>query len=329
MSAGLQADGVSDGTIGGAQNKTLSFKVGTQHTISVDQYVYDTKNNGTRYYAAQNNWTVNATGSHTFQYQPEYLLTELVAIKYANRTFYGPPCCGNTTVNWSSFKTTQGYPLQTRIWYPTGTVVTLGQPSKVIGWPNYPNGTRLLYGGVWIGCDNSGSSNCIVSGGSPPTIIMNGPHTTITSYDLQYRLWVISYYGNPQLPGLNPTGINGPWVNHANGNLTTIVSAYYDVGTTATASVTSPSGFGIQYVFAYWSSQGGPNGSTSPTTDVVMIRPMILTAYWTASYTELYWMIAGVGIAVVAVITLGAKYFGLRKPPPGGPGPVEEPVEEF
>jgi hypothetical protein len=56
---------------------------------------------------------------------------------------------------------------------------------------------------------------------------------------------------------------------------------------------------------------------------------MILTAYWTASYTELYWMIAGVGIAVVAVIALGAKYFGLRKPPPGGPGPVEEPVEEF
>ena len=40
------------------------------------------------------------------------------------------------------------------------------------------------------------------------------------------------------------------------------------------------------------------------------------------------------GVAVAAVIALAAKYLGLgglrlRKPSAGGPGPVEEPVEDF
>jgi hypothetical protein len=61
-----------------------------------------------------------------------------------------------------------------------------------------------------------------------------------------------------------------------------------------------------------------------------MEKPMVLTAIWTASYTLLYAEVAG-GIGVVAIIAVAAKYLGLglRKPPPGGPGPVEEPVEEF
>jgi hypothetical protein len=64
-----------------------------------------------------------------------------------------------------------------------------------------------------------------------------------------------------------------------------------------------------------------------------MEKPTVLTAIWTASYTLLYAEVTG-GVAVVAIIAVAAKYLGLgglrlRKPPAGGPGPVEEPVEEF
>lgn len=64
-----------------------------------------------------------------------------------------------------------------------------------------------------------------------------------------------------------------------------------------------------------------------------MEKPMVVTAIWSASYTLLYAEVIG-GVAVVAVIALAAKYLGLgglrlRKPSAGGPGPVEEPVEDF
>jgi len=325
FAVGLQVDGASQGRIGGAQNKTLSFPIGTQHTISVDRYVNGTEN-GSRYYAAQNDWTVNAAGSHVFQYQPEYLLTERVGVKYGNATFYGPPCCGNTTVNWSSFTTTGGYPLQTRIWYPAGTVVTLGQPSELVGnIHQYPNGTLFMLLGQDVDC-----SNCVTQASNGAAMVtMNGPHTSTTTYVLQYRLWVISYYGNPQLVGVSMSGgLPNEGMYIGNGN-PTILTAYYTAGTIAKVSVNSPTGYVIQHVFTYWSTLGG-NGSTSPTTDVVMNRPMILTAEWGTSYTLLYYEITG-AITGVAVIAVAAKYagLGLRGPPSGGPGPVEEPVEEF
>lgn len=339
LSAGLQVDGASQGKISGTQNKTLSFPIGTSHTITVDQSVLGFPN-GTRYFAAQNSWAVAAAGSHVFSYQTQYLLTEEVGIGYGNkRGCTSPTPCNITMVDWSTFTTTAGYPLETSIWYPGGTIVTLGQPVPSV---SGTNGTRFLQDGWDINCNNSGNDNCESGKNLPPTITMNEPVTAITLYDLQYRLWVISYYGNPQLQV--PAGVplsyttevpptSGPpndfTVNQASNP--TVVSSWYNAGTMAFASVTSPVGFAIQYVFAYWT----PNSSlvtspTSPSTWVVMVKPMVLTAIWSASYTLLYAEVTG-GVAAVAVIAVAAKYLGLglRKPPAGGPGPVEEPVEEF
>ena len=328
LAVGLQVDGAGQGTIGGAQNRTLSFPIGTQHVISVDRYVVSATSNGTRYYAAQNSTTVTAAVSHVFQYQTQYLLTERVGIRYGNSTFYGPPCCGNTTVNWSSFTSTDGAPLQRSMWVPAGELAALAPAPNVTGnIHEYPNGTLFMFLGQYIDC-----SHCVVTASSGAGLVrMDGPHTSTTVYQLQYRLWVISYYGNPQFPGVSMSGgLPNQGMYLGNGN-PTIITAYFNAGTTATVSVTSPTGFGIEYVFAYWEPNSSlVSSSTSPTTAVVMTRPMVLTAYWAASYTELYW-IGGGGIALVAIIAVAAKYagLGLRKPPSGGPGPVEEPVEEF
>jgi hypothetical protein len=389
MSSWLWVDGASRGKISGTETRTLSFPIGTQHVVGVDQYVYGGMN-GTRYFAEQNKTTVAGAGSHVFPYQLQYLLTERIGIGYSNRQVcWSPSLCNVTTVDWSAFTTTAGYPLDTRIWYPAGTIVTLGQPVPSV---STRNGTRFWQDGWDINCNIATISKCESGNSLPPSIIMNGPHTVTTLYDLQYRLWLVSYYGNPQLQvpagaslvyntvtqqftttviqpyttatqpyttitqnlwttvyttpyttvytsvsyATEVTPTSGPpnnfTVNQASNP--TVVSSWYNAGTMAFASVTSPVGFGIQYVFAFWE----PNSTlvtspTSPTTGVIMKKPMVLTAIWTASYTLLYAEVAG-GIGVIAVIAVAAKYLGLgglhlRKPPAGGPGPVEEPVEEF
>jgi hypothetical protein len=321
---GLKVDGASQGKIGGSQNKTLSFKIGTQHTISVDQYV--NASSTSRYYDLQNTWTVTATASHVFSYQLRYLLTEEVGIFYGNEMITFPsPCCGNTTVHWISFTSTNGSPLNMNYWYPVGTVL-YPKPVSTIVYNPYPNGTRL----VSVGWQLDGVNQTVLPTGasSASTITMNGPHTVIYMYALQYRLWVVSEYGNPQLPGNGNWSAGVPYYTTNQVSNPTVVSSWYDAGIAATASVTSPVGFTIQHVFQYW-LPNSTSSSTSPSISVVMDGPTVLTAEWSTSYTLLYYEIAG-GISVAAVIALAAKYFGhglhLRRPPSSGP--VEEPVEE-
>ncbi len=67
-SANVWLDGVNQGTIGGAETKTLTISLTSiSHTITVDQYL--TAPDGTRYYCAQNTLTVNGAGSYTFTYE--------------------------------------------------------------------------------------------------------------------------------------------------------------------------------------------------------------------------------------------------------------------
>ena len=52
---------------------SLNFVVGTQHLISVDQYVQG--GTGVRYFVSQSSWSIGSAGSHTFNYVTQYYLT--------------------------------------------------------------------------------------------------------------------------------------------------------------------------------------------------------------------------------------------------------------
>src|SRR5208283_3416256 len=73
VSVSIQVDGQSQGSMGGSETRSLNFKVGTQHSISVDQYVAGGA--GARYLVSQNSWSVGSAGSHTFNYVTQYYFT--------------------------------------------------------------------------------------------------------------------------------------------------------------------------------------------------------------------------------------------------------------
>jgi hypothetical protein len=241
ISAGLQVDGQSSGTIGGAQIKTLTFNINTSHTISVDQNVAGTT--GIRYFAAQNTWTVSSGGSHTFSYQPQYLLT--VA----------------TTPNGITQLTGGG-------WYNAGSIIQTGTANATLAGSA---GTQYAFQNWQV--------DGVTQTGNPISITLDKPHTAVAMYQVQYYLTIDSSYGNPQGAG------------------------WYNSGSTATFSVTSPNGMLIQQVFVQWT---GDNPGTATQATIAMDAPKTITAVWTTSYTQLY-------IALGAVAAVAAPILILKK----------------
>ncbi len=136
----------------------------------------------------------------------------------------------------------------------------------------------------------------ITRAGNGFQITMDAPHRVVAKYDTYFRLTVISDYGNPR------------------------GDDYYKSGETATFSVDSPVGIGIQQVFAGWT--GDYNGG-DPTGSVTMDGPKRVTATWTTSYFQLYIVIGAIAvIAAVAALLLLRRRRGLpaaMKPPPPPP----------
>ena len=62
-------------------------------------------------------------------------------------------------------------------------------------------------------------------------------------------------------------------------------NTWYDEGTEAYFSVTSPAGFIIQQVFTGWS---GHSNTTSPASKIIMDSSKTITANWRTDYTQLY-----------------------------------------
>jgi uncharacterized repeat protein (TIGR02543 family) len=142
-----------------------------------------------------------------------------------------------------------------------------------------------------------------VSGGSGTEYLFDSWHDGNTSasreisqggvytanYTTRYHLTVESEYGNPQGEG------------------------WYESGSTATISVTSPEGGIIRQVFTGWS---GDSSATTPSASVNMNRPKTVTASWRTDYVLLF-IIVGVVSAVlvggiVAVMTIMRKRRGKR-----------------
>ena len=179
VSVSLQVDGQNAGSMLGSDVKTLSFKISTQHSISVDQYVQG--DTGVRFYAAQNTWTTSSASSHTFSYQAQYLLTVAT----------DPD--GITQVSGGG-------------WYNAGTPVPIGQLPQTV---NGTSGTRYNLVGWFL--DGAAQS------GNPLTVTMDKSHKAVAKYETQYQLLIDSSFGDPKGQGYYTAGstatfsVTTPW----------------------------------------------------------------------------------------------------------------------
>ena len=242
ISAGIQVDGQGSGTIGGSEIKSLSFPISSSHTVTVDQYVQG--DTGTRYFATQNSWTVGSSGSHTFNYQTQYMFT------------VGTNPTGITQVSGGG-------------WYNAGSTVQTGTATSSL---SGSLGTQYAF--------QNWQLDGVAQTGNPISVTLDKPHTAIATYQTQYQLTIVSPYGNPQGAG------------------------WYAAGSTATFSVSSPSGILIQQTFVQW--QGDYVGTSTQGT-IVMDGPKTVQATWTTSYIQLYIALGTIALFAVAIILVRKK----------------------
>jgi len=242
VSAPVKVDNSSQGTVGGSEIKKLTFPIDTSHQIAVDQYVPG--QTGVRYFAAQNTWSISATGSHTFDYETQYLFTVKTDPDGVAQVTGGD-------------------------WFKEGSSAQTGPaPQTVQG----SAGTQYIF--------KDWEVDGVPQSGNPITLTLDKQHTAVAKYVVQYQLIVDSPGGQG-----NPQG-----------------SGFYDTGSTAQFSVTSPVGFLVQQVFVKWD---GDYTGTSPQGSVVMDNSKIVHAVWATSYFQLEIVaIALVAIAVVAALLL-------------------------
>ncbi len=204
VSVGVKIDGNPQGMMAGSDIKKLSFKVDTQHVITLDQYVTGTE--GVRYYCAQNTWNVGSTGSRTFEYETQYQFTGAT----------NPD--GVTQVGGSG-------------WYKAGTAVQTGQvPGTVTG----SAGTQYVFKG-W-------NVDGVLQTGNGVSLTMDKPHKAVATYETQYQLLVDSQYGNPTGAGYYAAGSTATFsVTTPVGVLVQQVFTRWDgdfTGTSPTGSIT-------------------------------------------------------------------------------------------
>ena len=114
------------------------------------------------------------------------------------------------------------------------------------------------------------------------------------TFKTQYELKVVSDFGDPQGSG------------------------WYDAGSTATISVTSPQpetglfgSLGGKTTFQTWIG----DSTESTTANIVMDGPKTVHAEWTTDNSMPYMILGGIGVAVVAVIILALLLTRRKKPP--------------
>jgi hypothetical protein len=160
-------------------------------------------------------------------------------------------------------------------WFPAGTSVQTSQAPQIVAGSA---GTQYALKGWQI--------NGYPQSGNPISITLDKPYTAIAKYTTQYQLIVDSGYGNPQGAG------------------------YYNAGSTAQFSVTTPSGFPVQQILVRWE---GDYTGTSAQGSIKMDKAHIVHAVWSTSYLPL------IAIIVVAGAIVGGVFFwrlGRGSPPP-------------
>lgn len=178
-------------------------------------------------------------------------------------------------------------------WYAKSSPASIAAvPSEVQG----ATGTKYVF--ITWNVDGTPRS------GNGFAIVMDAPHKVVAQYETRFLLTIVSDYGNP----------NG--------------GGYYKSGDTASFSVDSPVGIGIQHVFAGW--RGDYTGS-DPKGSITMDGPKTVTAVWTTSYFQVYLIIGALAaIAVIVSLLLWMRRRGgpsavkpLPPPPPQSTTPAE------
>jgi len=160
-------------------------------------------------------------------------------------------------------------------WYKAGSTVQTSQaPLNLTG----PAGTAYVFKG-WI-LDGTPQA------GNPTSFTLDKPHTIVAKYQTQYQLVIDS-----------PGGLGSPKG-----------SGYYDSGSTAQFSVTSPNGILIQQVFVRWE---GDYTGTSPQGTITVDSPKLIHAVWRTDYTQLYIVLA---ILAAVIVVAGFLFWRRRQP---------------
>ncbi len=174
-------------------------------------------------------------------------------------------------------------------WFNAGSTVQTGTaPSTLPG----SSGTQYAF--------QSWQLDGVAQTGNPISVTLDKPHSAIATYQTQYQLTIISPYGNPQGAG------------------------WYDAGSTATFSVSSPSGILIQQTFVQW--QGDYVGTSAQGT-ILMDGPKSVQATWTTSYIQLYITLGAIALIAIAVFLVQKRRSGggqttKATPPPPPPQPT-------
>ena len=163
-------------------------------------------------------------------------------------------------------------------WFNSGATAQTGQASPLV-----PGSKGIRY--VFVSWVVDGAAE----NGTQISVPMTGPHNATAQYKTQYQLTVNS-----------PNGLGSPQG-----------SGYYDAGSTAQFSVTSPEGYLIQQVFMEW--QGDYTG-TSSQGSITMDSPKTVNAVWATSYTNLY--IAAAIVIALLIIAAALTMRRRRKPKP-------------
>ncbi len=153
-------------------------------------------------------------------------------------------------------------------WYSSGSTAEISVVTLV-----EETGTKHFFT-RWSG-DYSGDK-------ASASVTMNKPKTVSANWRTEYLLTVESEYGESEGEG------------------------WYDSGSAATISVTSPVGIIVRQVFTVWS--GSYSGDTT-TASVIIDRPKTVTAKWRTDYLQLYILI------IVIVLILGglSAWFMIRR----------------
>jgi len=152
-------------------------------------------------------------------------------------------------------------------WYDEGDQAATGNPEEVI-YDESVADTRYVFSNWAVDED--------AQTGETVSLTVDAPHTAVAEYDTQHYLTVHSDYGDPTGEG------------------------WYDDGSVATVSVTSPVGTLVRKVFAGWT---GDLSGTASTQSITIDEPKTVTAEWRDDYLYLYF-IGGGAFVVLAGASL-------------------------
>ena len=151
LATALKVDAIQNGTLVAGKSVTFNFTTGSTHVISVDPSIPGEK--GVRYFANSASWNFSGSGTHTFTYSTQYLLT--VQTAYSSATGSG--------------------------WYDAGSIVQAVMKDSQV---DEGQGTRVIFKG-WMS-DASGSNR------TSNKIVLDAPKAAIASWKTQFLLTVNS-----------------------------------------------------------------------------------------------------------------------------------------